>query len=157
MEDFMGTTPLAAARRSLSSRAGRHDVAVLPPGQSRPDGFPRFGTHFHRPPPTVPADPMIEISGAVTKPFAVPLAELATFPRRELTADFHCVAGWSATDLHWEGVAFESFYRRVVEPALQPGASITHLVFKGRDGYRSIVAVEDALGDDVLIAENRDG
>jgi len=52
----------------------------------------------------------------VRKSFAPPLAELATLPRRELTADFHCVAGWSATNLHWEGVAFEIFYRMIIPP-----------------------------------------
>lgn len=100
---------------------------------------------------------MIEISGAVTKSFAVPLAELATLPRRALTADFHCVAGWSATNLHWEGVAFETFYRTIVEPSLQPDASVAHLAFGGLDGYRSIVVLEDALAEDVLIADRLDG
>jgi hypothetical protein len=50
---------------------------TLPPGQHPIDGFPRFGTHLHRPPPAVPIDPVIEISGAVAKSFALPLAELA--------------------------------------------------------------------------------
>jgi DMSO/TMAO reductase YedYZ molybdopterin-dependent catalytic subunit len=130
---------------------------TLPPGQQRIDGFPRFGTHFHRPPPEVPSDPVIEIAGAVTKPFALPVAALATLPRRELTADFHCVAGWSATDLHWEGVAFETFYRLVIEPALEPGTSITHVAFGGLDRYQSIVLLEDALAEDVLIADRLDG
>jgi DMSO/TMAO reductase YedYZ molybdopterin-dependent catalytic subunit len=129
---------------------------TLPPGQVAIDRFPRFGTHFHRPPPEVPADPVIEIGGATTS-FAVPVSALATLPRRELTADFHCVAGWSATNLHWEGVAFETFYRRIIEPSLQPDTRVTHVVFEGLDGYRSIVAIEDALGDDVLIAERLDG
>src|SRR5438067_615594 len=84
-------------------------------------------------------------------------AELATLPRRELTADFHCVAGWSATDLHWEGVAFETFYRMIIEPSLQPDTSVTHVVFGGLDGYRSVVSIEDALAEDVLIAERLDG
>jgi len=53
----------------------------------------------------------------VAKSFALPPAELATLPHRELTDDFHCVAGWSATSLHWEGVAFETFYR-VIIPAI---------------------------------------
>jgi DMSO/TMAO reductase YedYZ molybdopterin-dependent catalytic subunit len=140
----------------LAIRARRGDV-TLPPGQRGVDGFPRFGTHFHRPPPDVPSEPAIEISGAVTKPLAVPVAELATLPRRELTADFHCVAGWSATDLRWEGVAFATFYREVIEPSLEPGASITHLAFGGLDGYRSIVVIDDALEDDVLIADRLDG
>jgi DMSO/TMAO reductase YedYZ molybdopterin-dependent catalytic subunit len=129
----------------------------LPPGQRALQGFPRFGTHLHRPPPAIPPDPVIEIGGAVTEPFSVPLARLAALPRRELTADFHCVAGWSATGLRWEGVAFETFYRTLIEPALQPGTSITQVVFGGLDGYRSIVSIEDALAEDVLLAERLDG
>jgi DMSO/TMAO reductase YedYZ molybdopterin-dependent catalytic subunit len=136
--------------------ARRPDV-TLPPGQRPIDGFPRFGTHLHRPPPAVPSDPVIEISGAVAKSFALPLAELATLPRRELTADFHCVAGWSATSLHWEGVAFETFYRMIIEPSVRPDTSVTHVVFGGLDGYQSVVPIEDALAEDVLIAEHLDG
>lgn len=100
---------------------------------------------------------MIEISGAVREPFALPLAELASLPRRELTADFHCVAGWSTTGLRWEGVAFETFYRTIIEPALRPGSSVTHVAFGGLDGYRSFVMLGDALADDVLIAEHLGG
>jgi DMSO/TMAO reductase YedYZ molybdopterin-dependent catalytic subunit len=129
----------------------------LPPGQQAIDGFPRFGAHLHRAPPAVPTDPAIEISGAVAESFAVPLVELARLPRRELTADFHCVAGWSATDLHWEGVGFETLYRAIIEPAADPDASITHVVFAGLDGYRAAVSIEDALAGDVLIAERLDG
>ena len=141
------TTAQAATRRSVT----------LPPGQRRVEGFPRFGTHFHRPPPPVPADPVIEIGGAVAEGFTFPLDQLATLPQREMTADFHCVAGWSATDLRWEGVPFAEFYRRIIEPSLRPGGAITHLVFEGLDRYRSIVTLEDALADDVLIADRLDG
>ena len=143
---------------TTGSTAGRPDVALrLPPGQRALDGFPRFGTHFHRPPPAVPADPAIEISGAVATPFALPVADLATLPRRELIADFHCVAGWSATNLRWEGVPFETLYRTVIEPSLPPDAAVTHVAFGGLDGYRSIVLLEDALADDVLVADRLDG
>ena len=130
---------------------------TLPPGQRRVEGFPRFGTHLHRPPPAVPREPAIAISGAVAEPFALPLPELATLPRRELTADFHCVAGWSATDLHWEGVAFETFYRQVIEPSTRPHAAVSHLVFAGLDGFQSVVTLEDALAEDVLIADRLNG
>ena len=130
---------------------------TLPPGQRRIEGFPRFGAHLARPAPTVPADPVIEIRGAVTEAFDVPLATVDTLPRRELTADFHCVAGWSATNLRWEGVSFETFYRSVIAPALTPDTVVTHLGFRGLDGYRSIVSIQDALADNVLIAERLDG
>ena len=129
----------------------------LPPGQHAIEGFPRFGTHLHHPAPAVPKSPVIEIAGAVRQPFTVSLTELARLPRREISADFHCVSGWSATGLRWEGVAFEAFYRTIIEPELRPGASVTHLTFAGLDGYRSIVAIDDALGADVLLAEKLDG
>jgi DMSO/TMAO reductase YedYZ molybdopterin-dependent catalytic subunit len=130
---------------------------TLPPGQRAVDGFPRFGTHLHRPPPPVPAEPVIAIAGAVAEPVAVPLTVLDTLPRRELTTDFHCVAGWSATGLHWEGVGFEAFHRRFIEPVVSPGAAITHVGFAGLDGYRSVAEIEDVLAEDVLIAEQLNG
>ncbi len=92
-----------AGSHRLGSLARRPDV-TLPPGHHSIDRFPRFGTHLHRPPRAVPTDPVIEISAAVAKPLTLPLAELATLPCRQLTADFHCVAGWSATSLHWGAV-----------------------------------------------------
>src|SRR5687767_3562831 len=115
--DAMSSPTTATPRRT----------STLPPGQRALDHFPRFGTHLHRPPPPVPDDPAVEVTGAVESPFSVPLADVAALPRRAITADFHCVSGWSATDLHWEGVAFETFYRMVLAPAVRAGATITHL------------------------------
>ncbi len=129
----------------------------LPPGQQAVAGFPRFGTHFHQPPPEIPSQPKLEIAGAALNTTAVPVADLAGLPRRELTADLHCVAGWSALDLRWEGAAFDAFYKSMIEPSLEPGAGITHLVFEGLDGYRAILTIEDALTGDVLIADRVNG
>lgn len=152
----MGSSVGVSERPPLA--ASPHGAGLtLPPGQRPVEGFPRFGTHLHHPAPTVPQDHAIEVSGPLAEGFALPLAELARLPRRELTADLHCVAGWSAINLRWEGVAFEVFYRDIVEPALAEAAPVTHVVFGGLDGYSSVVTIEDALGDDVLIAENLDG
>ncbi|WP_434439869.1 molybdopterin-dependent oxidoreductase [Lentzea sp. E54] len=130
---------------------------TLPPGQRRIDGFPRFGTHLHQPPPPVPDDPLITINGAVSGPSEVRLADLSELPRNEIVADFHCVAGWTASDLRWEGVRFADFYRRFVEPVLEPGVTVTHLVFEGLDGAVSVVEMEDALAGDVLLAQRLNG
>ena len=130
---------------------------TLPPGQRAIDGFPRFGTHLHHPPPPIPANPVIEVGGELTQPFALAMTDLAQLPRVEVKADFHCVAGWSATDLRWEGIPFAAFYRTRVEPILAPGISISHVVFEGLDGFQSIALLEDALADDVLIADRLDG
>jgi DMSO/TMAO reductase YedYZ molybdopterin-dependent catalytic subunit len=67
------------------------------------------------------------------------------------------VAGWSATDLRWEGVPFAAFYRAVVEPALEPGVEVSHVVFRGLDRFRSVLLVEDAMADGVLLADRLDG
>ena len=138
------------------SAEARHGLR-LPPGQRPVEGFPRFGTHLHHPPPPIPEDHAIEISGAVAEAFALPLGELARLPRREVTADFHCVAGWSAINLRWEGVAFETVWSAIIEPALDRAHPVTHVLFEGLDGHRSVATIEDALNNDVLIAENLDG
>ena len=150
----MSATPPPPGTRSEQPSS----TATLPPGQRLIDRFPRFGTHLGRPAPAIPTDPVITIAGeAVSSPFDLPVGTLAELPRREITAHFHCVAGWSAADLRWEGVAFETFFRTVIEPELVPATEVTHLVFGGLDGYRSVVMAEDAFDDDVLLAERLDG
>jgi DMSO/TMAO reductase YedYZ molybdopterin-dependent catalytic subunit len=139
------------------SGASKHHGEVLPPGQRAVDGFPRWGTLLYRPPPSVPADPAIEITGGALTPFALRLADLASVPSLELAADLHCVAGWSATNLRWKGVAFERLYREVIQPALPPDAAITNFAFAGLDGYRCGVAIEDALAENILIAHSLNG
>jgi DMSO/TMAO reductase YedYZ molybdopterin-dependent catalytic subunit len=129
-------------------------MTQLPPGQRKLDGFPRFGGPSK--PPMVPANPALEITGAVREPVTVALSELSTLPRTEQTSDFHCVAGWSAIGLRWEGVGFTTFYRSIIEPQLSPATTVTHVVFRGLDGYRAIVSIEDALQNDVLLADRLD-
>ena len=128
---------------------------MLPPGQSAIRGFPRFGTHVHHPPPAVPAEPTLHVSGAVTEPLALPVRELRTLPRHEVVADFHCVAGWSATGLRWEGVPFAAFHREVLAP--RATGTVTPVKFVGSDGHWSVALLEDVHGDDVLLAEHLDG
>ena len=127
----------------------------LPPGQHARKDFPRFGTHLHLPPPRVPEEPAIEVSGAVREPFTVPLARLAALPRREQTSDLHCVSGWSAVGIRWEGVPFSTFYRELIEPRLAGDAA--WLVLECLDGYRVVEYLEDALADDALLADRLSG
>ena len=129
-------------------------MTQLPPGQRKLDGFPRFGGPSR--PPALPAKPALEITGAVSEPVTVALSELSALPRTEQTSDFHCVAGWSAIGLRWEGVGFTTFYRSIIEPRLLPATTVTHVVFRGLDHYRSIVCIDDALQEDVLLADRLD-
>jgi DMSO/TMAO reductase YedYZ molybdopterin-dependent catalytic subunit len=45
----------------------------------------------------------------------------------------------------------------IIEPSAQPDTPVTHVVFGGLDGYRSVVSIKEALAGDLLIAERLDG
>ena len=152
------TTTTRRGSAELARRVGeQRRPGQLPPGQHLVDWFPRFGTHSDRPTPTISDDPVVEIGGVVTEPFAVRVADLVALPRRRLDADFHCVSGWTAAGLRWEGVAFAEFYRLRIEPSLCPGAVVTHVKFCGLDGFGSVITIEDALDHDVVLADHLDG
>jgi DMSO/TMAO reductase YedYZ molybdopterin-dependent catalytic subunit len=72
-------------------------------------------------------------------------------------ADLHCVSGWSATDLQWEGLQFAGLYRRVLEPSVPAASTVTHVVLGGLDGYRATLLLEDLLAGNVLVADRLDG
>lgn len=129
----------------------------LPPGQRPVQGFPRFGVDLDHPSPPIPEGLTIEITGSLTRRVTLSPSELVDLPRREVVAGLHCVAGWSAVGLRWQGVGFADLYRLLIEPALAEGVRVRYVVFVGLDGYRSIVALEDALGDRVLIADRLGG
>ncbi|OIJ25836.1 molybdopterin-dependent oxidoreductase [Nocardioides luteus] len=137
--------------------ATTHPRAALPPGQRRIDFFPRFGRRVAEPPPTVPAHPTVVFDGALAAPIEIAVAELVGTARRELRADFHCVAGWSVTGLIWEGVAFADIYHRYVAPAVAPGTIVTHVIVRGLDGERFVAQLDDLLADDVLLADRLGG
>ncbi|MCO1655022.1 molybdopterin-dependent oxidoreductase [Pseudonocardia humida] len=129
---------------------------LLPPGQRAVAGFPRFGSHLHRPPPPVPDRPVLLVGGEFDEPFPVDLTDL-DLPTTEQVSDLHCVSGWSAVGLRWTGVGFGAFYDHVVAPRLRPGPDVTHVVLTAHDGYRVRVALADLREPDVLLATGLDG
>lgn len=145
---------MVAAQPGTGSGSRRRE---LPPGQFRIEGFPRFGTQLGAPPPEVPDDPTIEVRGAGVEPFTITVTALAALPREAVETDLHCVSGWTATDLRWEGVAFTTFHRKVLAPAIPEGTDVSHIVFRGLDRYRSVVEAEDALSLGLLLADTLDG
>lgn len=125
----------------------------LPPGQQDIGYFPRFGTHFSEPPPLISEPAAIRVEGAVAHRLEVPVSRLAELTRRALIADFHCVAGWTAQDLRWDGVAFRTFYESVIVPEAKPEPGVSHILFQGADGYSSTLTLGDAFENDVLLAD----
>ena len=130
---------------------------VLPPGQRDADSKRRFGTHLHCPPPDLPEHPALALRVLGEPEASIPMTALLELPRLRIRADFHCVAGWSATDLEWEGVPFVTFWSQVIGPMLPlEGLDPSHLVLVRLDDYRCVVDLRDALTDNVLLADTLD-
>lgn len=108
--------------------------------------------------PPVPDVPELAVTGATEQELSLPLTELLdTLPRVEQTADFHCVATWSATGLHWSGVSFRQFWEQVVVPRCRPAADVVAVIAHGSDGVTSVIDLRDALADNVMLADRLDG
>jgi DMSO/TMAO reductase YedYZ molybdopterin-dependent catalytic subunit len=129
----------------------------LPPGQRDIGSFPRFGIALWEPPPSIAEPALIRVTGAVASPLALPVSRLAELPRRDVVADFHCVTGWSVKGLYWSGVAFRTFYDTVIVPEAGPHPGVSHILFEGVDGFRTTLALDDALDADVLLADHLGG
>jgi DMSO/TMAO reductase YedYZ molybdopterin-dependent catalytic subunit len=99
----------------------------------------------------------MRISGEVGTAFGVGVAELAGMEREQITADFHCVAGWSCRGLRWEGVRFATFYEARIRPRVPSGTRVSHLLFRGGDGYEAVLLLEDVCADNVLLADQLGG
>ena len=125
----------------------------LPSGQQSIGHFPRFGFRSDKQSMPISEPAVIRVGGAVAHRLAVPVSRLAELTRRTIIADLHCVAGWTAQDLRWGGVAFRTFYNSVIVPEAKPDPGVSHFVFRGADGYHSSLMLDDAFENDVLLAD----
>lgn len=133
-------------------------IPPLPPGQRPIDDFPRFGLPAYASRwPTVPADPTIEITGEVTRPSTIHLSELANLERSTQVSDFHCVTTWTRQGLSWTGWSFRDVFEHLIAPRVQPNGDAGWIGFRGLDGYRTSLMIEDALRPEVLLADDLDG
>jgi DMSO/TMAO reductase YedYZ molybdopterin-dependent catalytic subunit len=107
--------------------------------------------------PSVPTNPQVRIAGAVAHAVDVPIGDLLKLPHEERVADFNCVTTWCVRGLRWGGVPFRTFYEDIVVTRCQPSADVRWLRIVGLDGGSAIVALEDALRDDVFLADSLDG
>ncbi|WP_024876983.1 molybdopterin-dependent oxidoreductase [Saccharomonospora piscinae] len=129
----------------------------LPPGQvattPRRFGLPQFA----RPRPAPPARPVVTVSGAVRRPTQLALDELLTDElRRRQRSDLHCVTTWSALGLRWEGVPFHAVHNALSEH-VGISTRARWVSVTGLDGYRACLRLDDALAEDVLLADRLDG
>jgi DMSO/TMAO reductase YedYZ molybdopterin-dependent catalytic subunit len=135
----------------------KSDTPPLPPGQV-PAPLRRFGLpRFARVRPQEPTGSVVTVTGFVERPVQRPLGDLlSAHPRQALRADLHCVTTWSARDLNWEGVRFRAVHESLADD-VGVARTAAWVTFVGVDGYRSCLRLDDALADDVLLADRLDG
>ena len=130
----------------------------LPPGQRDLSEFPRFGfpKYAVRMPPSV-GEIVLDLSADGESSGRVSADDLTVLPRVEQTSDFHCVTTWSRRSLRWGGYRFRDFYGTILVPRVGPEPSSRSAVFRCLDSYATSLLLEDALTDDVLLADTLEG
>lgn len=129
----------------------------LPPGQREIDALPRFGlTKFAQRFPSEPEKIGIDIGGDVGQSIKIS-TELNQLERIDQVSDFHCVTTWTKREVSWSGFRFADFYKKLVIELAQPDADTVFAVFRGQDGYRVGMQLEDLLAPDVMLADALEG
>ena len=94
----------------------------------------------------------LRITGAVERPQRWTWAEFTALPQVRITADFHCVTGWSRLGNVWEGVSF----REIAARAGAKRTAVSAMLHCG-EGYTTSLPLEVLLDEDVLLAHRLDG
>jgi DMSO/TMAO reductase YedYZ molybdopterin-dependent catalytic subunit len=92
----------------------------------------------------------LRVHGHVARPFELSFADLSALPQNEVTADFHCVTGWSVLDNRWTGVLLLEIARRA-----GIRADCTHVRLADRGYYDTNVPLAQILSPDALLATAR--
>lgn len=122
----------------------------VPPGNHLAKGWPVL--HYSPAPQFDESTWDFKVTGLCGDPFTLSYAELKALPNTTLTADFHCVTGWSALDFAWTGVSFRTL-AEMAHPAPEAKWVTAHCEY----GYTSNLSLEAMMDDDVLVAWAKDG
>ncbi len=98
--------------------------------------------------PRPPAAYTLGVTGLVKAPRTFTFADLRALGQTRITAEFHCVTGWTVPGVRWQGVLLRDLLDRV---GLDPAAKA--LRFRSFDGaYTESLTLAQARRPDVLVA-----
>jgi DMSO/TMAO reductase YedYZ molybdopterin-dependent catalytic subunit len=100
-----------------------------------------------------PATYRLDVTGLVGSPASYTLDDLKAMPRADQVSDFHCVTGWSVSNVRWGGV-------RIADLLEAAGAksTVAALNFVSAESpYEDSLTLEQALLPDVMLAYEMDG
>jgi DMSO/TMAO reductase YedYZ molybdopterin-dependent catalytic subunit len=99
----------------------------------------------------------LTLKGELAKPSVLGLGELVSVPRVEQVSDLHCVTTWSCCGIRWSGFRFRDVHEQLLQPRAKPLSEARWVGFRGADGHRASLLLEDALRPDVLLADQMNG
>jgi DMSO/TMAO reductase YedYZ molybdopterin-dependent catalytic subunit len=109
---------------------------------------------------TAPATAELRISGAVTTPLVLTIADLKNMPRRKLSV----VNPHDKKTEAYEGVLLEELLRKAGVPQgenLRGSSMATYVLAEAADGYRVVFSLAELdsgiLDSDVIVADTMDG
>ncbi|MEK8128171.1 sulfite oxidase-like oxidoreductase [Paenibacillus filicis] len=94
----------------------------------------------------------LRVFGAVGEERIFRFKELQALPQTQVLVDIHCVTRWSKLDTAWEGVRFRDFLEHM---NIKPEGRFV-MLYADQD-YETNIALDDLLGDDILLAMKYDG
>jgi DMSO/TMAO reductase YedYZ molybdopterin-dependent catalytic subunit len=105
------------------------------------------------PPAVAAAEWVLSVDGLVDEPLRLDRTAWRALPRTRATMDLHCVEGWSARDLEWEGVRVRDVLQRV---SLRPeGRFVSFHAYGG--SYVSSLTLDEAMAPQALLADGLRG
>lgn len=128
----------------FGSRYPEEIAKRVPPGQRLVKGWPVL--HYGPIPKFDQAEWDLEVSGLVESPFKLTYAELKALGPADVTADMHCVTGWSTLDNEWTGVPF-----RVLAEKAKPKPEAKWVIAYCEYGYTSDLSLQAMMDEDVLV------
>ncbi len=107
------------------------------------DTMPRFDPRTWR----------LRIDGLVARPRELAYDDLLRLPRAQQTSDFHCVTGWTVSNVRWAGVRFHDLLA-----SAQPLPQAHALRFASAEHpYEDTLTLEQASRPDSMLAYRMDG
>jgi DMSO/TMAO reductase YedYZ molybdopterin-dependent catalytic subunit len=152
---FLGVVAGGLSALAWAPPAWRFASGLLPKQVTNalPGGGWRIYTVAATMPSFAPKTWRLRIEGLVERPVELGYQELLALPRAEQVSDFHCVTGWSVSDVRWAGVRFDDLLA-----AARPLRSAKAVAFvSAEQPYVDTLTLEQALLPDGMLAYEMDG
>lgn len=128
------------------------DESRIPPGQTLAVGDKWPLLHFGPVPKIDLATWDLRVFGEVEEPLRLDYGEVRALPSKDVTADIHCVTGWSRLGDRWTGVAIQEILQRV-----KPKPEVRYVVAHSEYGYATSVPLDVLDDEDVLLCYGWNG